>query len=129
MPIDFRQKVDAAQAIVFNGESMGATFESAVISMLYFKSFLAQFTFTGAPVGSFKIEVSGDISNDYSEVAAATYADVTRWDPYPDSTVAISAAGTIVYDIVGEFNAAFIKFTYTRTSGTGSMYGTITKKS
>lgn len=127
MPIDFRQKVDAAQQIVFNGESMGATFESDPINMLHFKTFFAQFVFTGTPAGTFDVYYSGDITNYYSKVTAPTYADVTRWELDDDASVVIAAAGSITYNHK-EVSCAFVKFVYTRSSSTGSMYGTITKK-
>lgn len=78
-----------------------------------------QLVFTGSPVGSFKLQASDDpgMANGGQQPQAL---NVTNWSDVSGSTVAVSAAGNVLYDIANAgYN--FVRVVYTATSGTGSL--------
>lgn len=111
--------VTSKQGIVFNAVSMAESFESDPIDILHFKEYSASFFFTGSPAGTLKIQISNDTPN--------TAAANTSWIDLENSSSTIAAAGSIVYEVT-EANTSYIKFVFTRTSGTGVMTGRITAK-
>jgi hypothetical protein len=104
---------------LLTNESMGASFESDPLSVLYFRGYSITCTWTGAPAGTLSISVSNDTSDVPDELV--------NWEPLDDSEVAISAAGQHVYNIRYVYYNK-IKIVYTRTSGTGSMSSKYTGK-
>lgn len=103
----------------FTSTDMGASFESDPISVVDFLGFSLTLNLTGAPVGTIKIQVS----NDTSDIAAS----VTLWDDLESSSAAVSAAGTVTYNVSDVWYNK-IKVVYTRTSGTGAMSAKLTGK-
>lgn len=103
--------------------SMGASITSPAFSVYQIYGWSAQFTFTGSPVGTFTVEVSDDpYQNEYNGPQTPTH-----WTVLADSSVAVSAAGDVMYNV----NLAFynwVRFIYTRTSGTGTVNGRMNLK-
>ena len=108
------------EEIILSGQSMAASFESDQINILYFKNYSLQYTFSGSPADTVKIQVS----NDEMGVTSAS----SSWDDLDGSSYAISAAGTLTQN-ANEQNYGKIKVVYTRTSGTGSMTVKLVAKS
>lgn len=105
---------------LLSSESMGASFESDPLSVLYFRGYSITCTWTGsAPTGTLKLQVS----NDTSDVAA----DLVNWEDLADSSVSITASGQQVYNIRYVYYNK-IKLVYTRTSGDGTMSAKYTGK-
>lgn len=77
-----------------------------------------QLIFTGAPVGSFKLQCSNDVY-DFLKQPGIQPAP-TNWTDVADSTVAISAAGNVVYNL-SSLGYDILRLVYTRSSGTGSL--------
>jgi len=71
-----------------------------------------QAVFTGAPVGTLKLQVSND---------AITWTDLTG------SSTAISAAGNVLFDLWAP-SYPLIRAVYTKTSGTGALNMTVNFK-
>lgn len=89
-----------------SAQSLGASFSTAPKTMdAKVSGYSVQLIYTGAPVGTFSLECSNDGAN---------------WDTVPDTTVAISAAGTTLYNVAAVFYK-FARIKFVRTSGTGSM--------
>lgn len=74
---------------------------------------------TGAPTGTMIVQVSNDIVADQSLV--------TNWTTYSGSTIAIVAADSAMINFS---NAGYrwIRLSYTKTSGTGSLNATLDTK-
>ena len=103
------------QVILFSGESMGASFNSSAIDILHYKCYSASLIYTGSPVGTIKIQISNDTDSPQN------------WSDVDNSSLAISAAGSVTYEIT-DACSTFLRFVYTRTSGSGSMSGNLTAK-
>lgn len=109
--------------VVFSGGgdmSGSLTSSSFPINQVY--GWSAQFVFTGSPVGTLKVQVSCDYN-----VAPNTTPAPTNWTDLADSSLSISAAGDITYNV----NLAFynwIRFIYTRSSGSGTINGRLNLK-
>ena len=103
------------QEKILDLESMSASFESEPIDILYFRGYSISLVFTGSPVGSVKLQISNDSD------------DAENWIDLDDSTVSITEAGSIVYEVTESFSS-FVKVVYTASSGSGSMNGNITAK-
>lgn len=105
----------------FVNGSMGASITSPEISVYQTYGWSAQFVFTGSPVGTLKVQVSDDPYQSEGNVTP------TNWTDLADSSQSISAAGDITYNV----NLAFynwIRFVYTRGSGTGTINGRMNSK-
>lgn len=92
--------------------SMGASFNSTVLDLDYTTDASITAVWTGSPVGSLKLQISNDI------VDVGT--SVVNWIDYTDSTYAVTAAGSFVWNI-SRANYRWLRVSYTRTSGTGTM--------
>lgn len=87
-----------------------------------------QFIFTGAPVGTFNIQVSLDYEPGRSPNSEP--ANAGHWDNLT-ITPAMVAAGTdgSIFADLNQLGSAYIRATYTATSGTGSLDIWVTGKS
>jgi hypothetical protein len=113
----------AANTQIFNAVSMATNQTSINIPLYNVYGWSAQFVFTGSPVGTMAVYVSCD---PYPDNQAGLPAP-TNFTLLADSTLNIAAAGDITYNV----NLAFynwIKFVYTRTSGSGSLTGRVNLK-
>lgn len=78
-----------------------------------------QLIFTGAPVGTFKLQASNDPGMpDGGQTPQA--ANVTNWTDITGSPQAISAAGNIMWNVENA-GYTFVRVVYTVTSGTGTL--------
>lgn len=89
-------------------QSMAASFSSHEMAAEYYRpGFSIHLVYTGAPVGSLKLQASND---------GATWEDVAS------STVAVSAASSTLYNLADQYYR-LVRVVYTRTSGTGTING------
>lgn len=101
--------------IITNGD-MSANITSSDIPLDFKSGFSVQAVFTGAPDGSFKMQVSNDDT-----------ASPTNWSDVTGSSQAITAAGDIMWVYDGaHFKWARIVFTF--SSGTGTCNAKAVKK-
>ncbi len=77
-----------------------------------------QAVYTGAPVGTLQLEISND--NPYIPSSGNPAVNVVNWIPYSGSTVAVSGAGSFMWNVLTTGNR-WVRVTYTATSGTGSL--------
>jgi hypothetical protein len=111
-----------------SAQSMAASFTSPVTSIINQDNLAIQLNFTGAPVGSFVVEVSSDYSNDQASngspvINAGNWIALTL----DGSPSAAGSADQIFIDL-NQIPAPFIRVRYVRTSGTGSCDMFITTK-
>lgn len=79
-----------------------------------------QFVVTGTPVGTLKLQVSCDEGAVNSQSIVNQTARVTNWTDLAGASVAVSAAGTYVLNIVDP-GYHWVRVVYTASSGTGSL--------
>lgn len=80
-----------------------------------------QITFTGsAPTGSFKLQASCDQGHPSASIESLQYADVSHWTDVANSSQAVTAAGSVLFNIVDPgYN--WVRVAWTFTSGTGNV--------
>lgn len=91
---------------------MSASFMSEHIQLAHRGGFAIQAVFTGAPVGSVYVSVS---------------IDGTFWVLLPDSTVAVTEAGDITYN-VADSKYLMARLHWARSSGSGTMNASVSTK-
>lgn len=108
---------------VYTAGDMAGSLTSAAVSLYQIYGWSAQFVFTGSPVGTLKVQVSDDrYLNEYNAVQTPT-----NWTDLVDSSTAIAAAGDITYNVdTAYYN--WIRFVYTRSSGSGTLDGRVNLK-
>lgn len=99
--------------------SMASDIESIHVNVDEAASFSIQAIFTGTPMGTLQIEGSNDVPN-YDNI-------ITNWTPISDSIDNIIEAGTYLLNV--EFPVySFVRLTYTRISGSGTLNARINAK-
>jgi hypothetical protein len=99
---------------ITNGNMSGAL-TSPVTSIKYLDNILMEFVATGAPAGTYSVEVSAD----YQQDLEGNVINAGNWTPldFTPSPI-IAAAGTVVIDM-NQLPAPFIRAKWTPTSGSG----------
>lgn len=100
------------EVILTAGNMASASLTSENIILNQLSSTDIQCVFTGAPVGTLKIQTS---------------ADGSTWSDWADSSYSIAAAGDVTY-LVEKMPAQFMRVVYTKGSGTGALTVTIFSK-
>ena len=111
--------------IVVNGDlSANITSPATIIQKLSLVSY--SFSWSGAsPVGTIEVQVS----NDYSKNADGTVRNPGTWSTLPLSAPASVSGNTGVGFIDIDANAGYaVRFTYTRTSGSGLLQAFVAGK-
>lgn len=85
-----------------------------------------QAVFTGAPVGTFKLQISND-SPAINPGSVNKGSGVVNWTDYTGSSQAISAAGNFSW-LLADIGYRWVRLVYTRSSGTGSLTAAISSK-
>lgn len=108
--------------LIFNNADMSGSLNSTPFLLDQNYGYSIQLTWTGTSVGTFTLQLSNDVGTDQFG------AGVTNWTTLANSSNAVSAAGTLAYNV----NLAFYKWVrvvYTRTSGgTASLIGRLFSK-
>ena len=83
-------------------------------------NYAIQLVFSGAPVGSFKLQASNDVGSINSAGSSMQESSITNWTDVADSAVAVTASGDIMWTVE---NAGYtwVRVVWTVTSGTGSL--------
>ncbi len=110
--------------VVTNGD-MSANINSLITNIQQIPYVSYSVSWTGAPVGSFSVQVS----NDYELNSAGQVLNAGTWDTLPltNPVTASGSAGNGFIDIRGT-SAAWIQLVYTATSGSGTLNATIAGK-
>lgn len=109
---------------IVNGD-MTTTITSAVTNIQRLDNIGIQFNFTGAPVGTFYVEVSADYAQDFN----GTVTNPGNWIPLVLNPVPVAAgtAGSVYIDIT-QTSGPWMRTQYVPTSGSGTLTGYITGK-
>lgn len=107
------------------GDLSNATLYSNPIDLRHLSYYSIQLVTTGAPVGTYKLQVSNDnpdhTGNKYPGQTASTTA-ITNWTDVDGSSVSISAAGSTVWN-ASAAGYLWVRVVWTKTSGTGNVNG------
>jgi hypothetical protein len=80
-----------------------------------------QLTYGGlAPTGSFKLQASCDPGNPKASGESNQYATVTSWTDVANSATAVSASGSVLWNIVDP-GYQWVRVVWTWTSGNGPL--------
>lgn len=111
---------------IFTNQTMGATVSSSPLSIATMSLVGFDISWTGAPVGTFSIEVS----NTYEQFPGGQVKTAGNWTALTLSA-AVAPAGTPSNGFIDidSISATWIRLTYTRTSGTGVLNATVSGKS
>lgn len=102
--------------------SMAASITSPVTIIQMLPGISYDISWTGAPVGTFQVQVS----NSYSKDAGGAVKNAGNWTTLPTASfsgtypVPVGTSGNGFLDVVGT-EACAIRLVYTRTSGTGNL--------
>jgi len=99
---------------------MAQSFNMRAIYLGHIAQYAIQLVFTGAPVGTFKLQCSNDAGKPNAESKAEQSASVVNWTDIASSSSAISVAGNITWN-AENVGYLWVRVVYTRTSGTGSV--------
>lgn len=91
--------------VLLNAVSMSQSQSSSSQQLNQMFAFSVQAVFTGSPVGTAKLQAS---------------LDGTTWTDIEDSSDEIAAAGNILWN-VADVGYPYMRFVYTRTSGSGAL--------
>jgi hypothetical protein len=112
--------------VILNSVSMTADVESNPIHIQYEDNIGLEFVWTGTPTGTFGVSVSNSAT-----LSATGGITGGTWTPLsltsPDVPAASGSAGNGFIDL-NQLGAAFLKVTYSASSGTGSLTVTMTGK-
>lgn len=110
---------------ITNGDMSTASITSPATAIHFMDDIGVQFNFTGAPVGTFEVQVSID----YMQDQEGNIQDPGHWIPITlnPSPIAAGVAGQIYIDL-NMLSSPWIRVVYTRTSGTGTLNAFITGK-
>ena len=97
---------------------MSGDVTSAVSFIEHMLLYNVQATITGSPVGTLKLQACIDV---------ATPTVSSSWNDVASSTVTISGADIVMYD-VSDISYKWVRLVYTRTSGTGAITALINAK-
>lgn len=112
--------------ILINGDMSQATLATTGIEFIQQCSWSIQAVWTGAPVGSFIIQISNDVCA--VEPGDNPSANVVNWTTYTNSTVAVSGAGDFLWNSPPNAGYRWVRLFYTKSSGTGSVTATFNGK-
>lgn len=100
--------------------SLGADWASRPVWLGHIAQFAVQLVFTGTPDGSFKLQASNDVGHINAGGSVPQYAGVANWTDVANSTVLVTAAGDVMWNVE---NAGYewVRVVYVRTASTGSL--------
>lgn len=84
---------------------------SLSLDMTNSRDFAIQAVFSGAPVGTLKLQVSNDIGD---------CANATNWMDYTNTSQAVTSSGNFLWNVASG-NYHCVRAVYTKTSGTGTL--------
>jgi len=102
---------------------MASSFKSTGVDLNQTVLYSIEAVFSGAPVGSFNLEVSNDIvpvdPSNTNPVGPDPAGNVVNWVTYTGSSTAVSGSGNFLWNVL-EAGYRWVRVSYTATSGSGS---------
>lgn len=113
--------------IVTNGDMSTAEIDSIGMDMRQNLNGAIQAVYTGAPVGTIKLQFSTDIQVPGCENQNTCCPSSSTWNDYTGSSQAVAAAGRFAWNLL-DAGYACLRLVYVKTSGTGSLNATFIGK-
>lgn len=113
--------------ILSAGDMSTASLNSVGIDLNQTVLYSIQAVFTGAPVGTLKLQISNDFVATPTAGGANLASAVTHWTDYTGSSYSVSAAGDFAWNVF-DVGYRWVRMVYTKTSGTGSLTATFCGK-
>jgi len=112
--------------VVFNNVDLSTSQVSAGIRVQFTDNIGIQFVWTGAPFGTFGVDVSNDATfNQSGLVSDGDWTPMVLTSPQPPVAAGTSGNGSIS---LTQLPFAFMRVTYTAVSGTGNCTAKLTSK-
>lgn len=109
--------------LIYNGTSLTASVDSTLVHVLYSDNVGIQLVWTGTPTGQFGISGSNDATlSTTGGITGGTWTAITGTYPAPAGSASNGLIGITNYPY------AFIKVTYTASSGTGTVTARLVAK-
>ena len=102
------------------GSDLSANQTSNPIWLGHIVNYSLQIVFTGTPGGNFRLQVSNDLGNPSAAKDVNVNADIQNWTDVADSSITVSAAGDVFYD-VRDSAARWVRVLWTQTGGSGTI--------
>ncbi len=100
--------------------SLGADWASRPVWLGHIAQYAIQLVFTGTPDGSFKLQASNDVGHINAAGSVPQYAGVTNWTDIGNTTVAITEAGDVMWNVENT-GYEWVRVVYERSASTGSV--------
>jgi hypothetical protein len=110
----------ANNPLVLDGTDMASTITSDPIWLANIINYNIQIVFTGSPVGTFTLQISGDAGNPNAPFQVDRDYQITHWTTMQGSSQAIAASGDHSYEVQNSGHR-WARLIYTKTSGTGTI--------
>lgn len=109
--------------VIFNALDASVSQTSPASSVKEVMGWAAQFSFTGTPVGTMKVQVSCDpgSKSPFDGQFSANWTDMAG------STQNVTGAGTVLYNVNWAYYS-WVRYIYTAASGTGTISGRVNVK-
>lgn len=115
--------------------SMASNITSPVTEIRYLDDIGVQFNFSGAPVGTFSVQVSADYAVDpfgHTVLNPGNWISITLtyWNgtAFVSGTSIPTSVGSPIYIDLQQLSAPYIRLIYTAASGSGTLNAYITAK-
>lgn len=110
----------ATDDVDFDSTALTADRESDAIWIGHALNYACQVTWTGTPVGAFKLQVSLDKGDDFAPTEAQRGQGIVNWTDLPSSSQATSGVSSVVWN-VEDAGYRWVRIVYTHTSGSGTV--------
>lgn len=113
------------EPILTAGDVSLTSLTSSAVNLDFYFLYAIQAVFTGAPVGTVKLQASLDyVPAGFPQITPAFSGN---WTDVANSSTAISAAGTVIWN-AEDVGYNWVRLVYTKTSGTGALSARINCK-
>jgi hypothetical protein len=99
----------------FSSVNLASSISSSAFDLHNYRLGSISITWTGTPVGVFKLQLSNEIATDPSTVSSASFDDIVG------SSLSVSAAGQNTWVFTAPYYARFVRVVYTSMSGSGTL--------
>lgn len=100
--------------------SLGASLNMRPIWLGHIANYSIQIFFSGTPSGTFKLQISNDVGQPQASGDAQKYNGVSNWTDVADSSISVSAAGDVAWEVQNS-GSEWVRVVYTRSASTGTI--------
>lgn len=101
-------------------QDMSTSFQLPAVYVGNVVNYTSQLVFTGAPVGTFKLQFSSDQTKYVAPTFPVQTDDITNWTDCTESAQSITEAGDHMWNVQNT-GVMWVRVVYTAISGTGQL--------